>query len=940
MKKRDDLGHHWQQMVQVYNPERQQKPYWEDRCLQQLKMAGEYVKHMDDRYGDLVEETAVYVNEYMEKHAYVSKEVCEEVEKRLTVLSGPLKGIKVHCVSHAHIDMNWMWGFHETVEVVLATLDTMVNLLEEYPDFTFSQSQASVYRIVERYDQNLLEKIKKYVKEGRFEISASTWVEHDKNMVGSESFARHLLYTRNYLCDTFDMKPEDFTIDFEPDTFGHSAFVPDVLSQAGIKYYYHCRGLNDTYLYKWISPSGASIIGYSEPVWYGNSITTGSFIHIPMLAKEIGINETMFVYGVGDHGGGPSRQDIQRIRDISSWPLMPNLVFSTYKNFFDAVAEREPYLPVVEGEINPLFTGCYTSTSRIKMANKYGEKSLMSTEFAATMANQINEHPYDFKGLESSWEKHLFNQFHDILPGCGINFTLEHALGNFQEILAVNNVIKRKALEAIASNIDTRHIRHETAETGTAESAGFGVDLRALVDNKGISYGTGLTQRGRYSGGTRLYTLFNHTQYTRHENVEIVLWDYREDLDKICIYNSQGKVLDFIIEGSHFNQYWGHWFTKLIVKPEIPAFGYEVIIISSDGEGHEKSKIDTDSRTKTPPKYCLENRYISVTFDPVTMDIISLYSKLEDCELLSEKGSNFRYIKEDSKTASAWVIGDYVTVDNCLKEVTERKFENNALYARASFKMKVNGSILEVMYTIGCDDQHIHVHVKNHWNEIGCEGFTPQLQYKLDLKNPCKTYSFNVPMGLVDREPANDDLAGLDFAYANQPSSCGLYVCSDSKYGYRTLENSMALSLIRSSRSPNSHPENGTHLTDFIIGTGDITDAYREASFLNIPVESVNIPLNQTGQLPLNKSFMSLDTTSIIITSVKKAQNGEGIIIKFYLNSDQDEKILLRLPKTIKGAYLSDVLENALQELTNYNENKLILIAKARGLSIIRVIFD
>ena len=125
------------------------------------------------------------------------------------------KALTVLLIAHAHIDMNWMWGFNETVSLTVSTFETMLKLMEEYPQFKFSQSQASVYRIVEEYAPYLLPEIRQRIKEGRWEVTASTWVENDKNMSSAESMSRHLLYTRNYLSELLDIDKESLNIDFE-----------------------------------------------------------------------------------------------------------------------------------------------------------------------------------------------------------------------------------------------------------------------------------------------------------------------------------------------------------------------------------------------------------------------------------------------------------------------------------------------------------------------------------------------------------------------------------------------------------------------------------------------------------------------------------------------------------------------------------------------------
>ncbi|MDR0601224.1 MAG: hypothetical protein LBG42_02480, partial [Treponema sp.] len=121
----------------------------------------------------------------------LSGRAVEETEALLLPLAAEAKSFEFRCIAHAHIDMNWMWGYNETVSVTLATMRTMLDMMNEYPGFTFSQSQASVYRIVEQFDPAMFEEIRRRVKEGRWEITASTWVECDKNMPSGESLTRH-----------------------------------------------------------------------------------------------------------------------------------------------------------------------------------------------------------------------------------------------------------------------------------------------------------------------------------------------------------------------------------------------------------------------------------------------------------------------------------------------------------------------------------------------------------------------------------------------------------------------------------------------------------------------------------------------------------------------------------------------------------------------------
>ena len=136
---------------------------------------------------------------------------------------------------------------------------------------------------------------------------------------------RHILYTKRYLSRLLDISPDSIKIDFEPDTFGHNANVPEILQNGGVDYYYHCRAHDQYFLYNWESPSGKRVLVFRDPRWYNGTVEYDSFVTDPLFCHEHGVDVNLFVYGVGDHGGGPTRRDVERIIDMSSWPLYPTI---------------------------------------------------------------------------------------------------------------------------------------------------------------------------------------------------------------------------------------------------------------------------------------------------------------------------------------------------------------------------------------------------------------------------------------------------------------------------------------------------------------------------------------------------------------------------------------------------------------------------------------
>ena len=255
--------------------------YWADRIISQLEYANESERLYNFGFNEIIDKAIESVYTANKSEGAITKKTVLKTEKDLMPLSEYMKRFTLFCVAHAHIDMNWMWRYDETVSITLDTFRTMLDLMDEYPKFTFSQSQASVYRIVEENDPEMLKQIKKKVKEGRWEVAASTWVEADKNMPSGESKAKHILYTKKYLSKLLDIPYESFDLDYEPDTFGHSLNDPEVLNQAGIRYYYHARALNKIAAYRWQAPSGAEVLVYNDPTHYNGKITTAPVLLVP-----------------------------------------------------------------------------------------------------------------------------------------------------------------------------------------------------------------------------------------------------------------------------------------------------------------------------------------------------------------------------------------------------------------------------------------------------------------------------------------------------------------------------------------------------------------------------------------------------------------------------------------------------------------------------------
>ena len=889
---------------------------WAERIISELEFAYKLLE-LKKECERFVKEAVHSLYEELKSGGCITEKTVKKTEKILEPMSKLAKDFTIIHVGHAHIDMNWMWGYHETVAVTLDTFRTVLDLMEEYPEFTFAQSQASVYKIVEEHHPKMLESIKKHVKEGRWEITASTWVEADKNMPNTESLVRHILYTKQYLSDLFKFDKEYLMIDFEPDTFGHSKFIPTILQAGGVKYYYHCRGHDKEVAYRWRSPSG-EILVYREPFWYNGLPTSDMALYAVEFFKTYGSKYALKVYGVGDHGGGPTRRDIEKILRMKEYPIYPNVKFGTYREFFKRLEDVRNKLPIVEDELNFIFDGCYTTQSRIKMANRLSEAAIEETEKFLVFSNLLSGYEYPIEKIKEAWINILFNHFHDIIPGSGVTETREYAMGLFQKTMAILLSQKKNSLYEIALNIDTQNlIKNGNGKLEISEGAG--------VAFKSEDYKVSQDSRGR--GIKRIYHIFNPSLKRRKEIVEIILWDWEGDLDRLVVKNADGEKVPHQFVEKRLKHYWGHHYIELLIAADIPAFGYSTYMIEEKPAEEPKIEFFKDPRVQKPREYVLENENLRAVFDLSTAKLISLFDKESKIEYIDSKcgGAYFRLILEDinSQTnemlaqANAWVVGRYLDIIDIHRNVKIKRGTCGELRNSIVFEFKFGkSSKLNVEVLLDKDDKMLKFKSIVDFREFSDleSDITPQLSFYVPLNFKCEKYIFDVPMGVIERQECDIDVPGLSFSCA-RASDRTLGIFSKTKYGYRVKDNSISLTLIRASHSPDMYPEIGEHKIEFaILADNKYVNDYSlmELSYNYNHDPTVISNSVHSGKLPAIASFAKVKSGSSVVSSIKFAENRKDrLIIRLYEVEGKMDEVVIEF-KTLKpsDAWFVDLNED------------------------------
>lgn len=357
--------------------------------------------------------------------------------------------VRVRMIGNAHIDPVWLWQWPEGYQEVRATFQSAIDRLDEYPDFVFTCDSSLFFRWIEESDPELFERIRERVAEGRFEIVGGWWIEPDCNIPSGESFVRQALYGQRYLHEKLGVTA---TTGANIDSFGHNATIPQILRKSGIDSYVFLRPGPDENaelpgpLFRWESPDGSHVLAYRIPHEYcAPKDDVGRHVERAIASLPSGREGLAVFYGVGNHGGGPTKANLEQIAQ------MPGLEPSSLREFFDAV---DGDLPTWRGELQHHAPGCYTTHSGIKRWNRRAENLLQRAEKWSAVADHIGAQPYPLAELTEAWKLLLFNQFHDTLAGTSIEPAYEDARDQIGHASSIAALAFNRAVQSIARRID------------------------------------------------------------------------------------------------------------------------------------------------------------------------------------------------------------------------------------------------------------------------------------------------------------------------------------------------------------------------------------------------------------------------------------------------------------------------------------------------------
>jgi len=878
-----------------------------------------------------------------------------QAEKVLSPIAKAAKSYTIHCVGHAHIDMNWQWPWPETVAVVNDTFGTVLRLMDEFEDFRFTQSQASVYEIARQYHPELFEQIRRRVAEGRWEVAAVHWVEGDKNLVCGESLARHLLYTRRYMAEQFALRPADAALDWEPDTFGHACTIPSIVSRGGVRRYYLCRcGAGDRPpVFWWRGPDGSRVLVNRETTWYLNHVGTHNAAAMAAFCRKTGLTDWMLVYGVGDHGGGPTRRDIMLAGEMNSWPVYPSFRFATTGSFYDILEAAGARWPTVEGELNYEFTGCYTSQSAIKRANRACESNLQRAESAAAVAWRAAGRQYPAGQLREAWVKTLFGHFHDILPGSCVPATRDYHLGKAQEVLAASGMIQTNALRALAGMIDTSFAGPAApAEPRQPAARAFGAGAGRSSDGGDVSAAT------HAASAKSALVVFNPTLAPRSEVVTATLWNVGS-AGPFVVRGPDGRAVPAqqVAAGS----YWGHEFVELAFPTSVGALGFSAHVIEQGEADSPAGAVRCAAVMHGPERVrygelAIENEHLAVTFDSRTGGIARLVDKAAGCDLAdpADPLAVLEFVLERPRNMSSWVVAEPRRLSAA--EVLSMDYGRQGPHvATVEARLKAGDSDITVTYALSAGSRRLDVRVHVNWLERGrAETGTPSLRMRFPVGVARAGGRYEVPFGSIER-PAQPGLevpalrwADVTGTVPGRKGRAGLALLNDCKHGHSLAGSTLRLNLIRSTYSPDASPEIGEHEINLSLAPHGRplaeAELHRMAAALNQPLAVVNTDVHGGPMPPSASGVAACKPAGVVACGVKKAEDDDALIFRLLETAGRRASAAVSLDPRLMGKVAAavevDLLERPLARSTaKLAANGFRVAVPARGIASVKVSF-
>ena len=827
-----------------------------------------------------------------------------------------LAEVHLNLTGNSHIDAAWLWPWTETVDVVKRTFTTALQLMNEYPGYTYSQSAAQYTAwMAEKYPQ-LNEQIRQRVQDGRWEIVGGMWIEPDLNLPDGETEVRQLLIGQRYFQSTYGVTAR---IGWNPDSFGYNWQLPQIYKRSGLDYFVTQKmHWNDTNqlplrLFWWESPDGSKVLTYFptdyahtdlDPVRLSRDFAQSS-------ERNPGLTDMMDLYGVGDHGGGPTRAILDQgehyiaatepVKDSTTAQstlamAMPTMRFGTAQHYFDTVQPKlnadsstwnydkiqggykidaspagEVSIPTWRDELYfEYHRGIFTTQAKHKANMRHSEVATIDAEKLASLA-WLNGSAYPAEAFRDSWKKITFNTFHDLAAGSGIGVIYKDAQADYTEVFRSDREIAQEALGTLAAAVDTR-----------------------------------------VKGDTPIL-VFNPLAWARNETVQVKV-QMPAAAGAVSLLDPQQHPVPTQLVSQDTKT---HTFTLLARVDDVPSLGYKVLhAVAEEGKPHTQN-IALDASDQGA-QITLSNGLLRVTVARSNGCITSLVNLKTKVDAIAPNacGNQLQTFVDTPKNYDAWNI-DPGTLDHFtpIEQVDSITLVDRGP-VRATVHIVRSWQKSKFVQDISLDAGADEVDVRNHvdWHETHV-----LLKAAFPLSATAAKATYEIPYGTIERtterknswQQAQFEVPAMRWADLGNEDQ-GLSLLNDSKYGYDAAGNMLRLSLLRSPTWPDPEADRGAQ--DFRYALYPHAGSWKQAETmhrgyeLNYPVTAVQVAAH-SGSQPPEHSWISVENANVSLTAVKKAEDDNALVFRLVEWAGQSSMVKLHLPAGATGAFEANLME-------------------------------
>lgn len=837
------------------------------------------------------------------------------LRQTLQPLGDWLKQRQISLLGHAHLDLAWLWPVSETWEAAERTFKSVLALQQDFSDLTFCHSTPALYAWIEHHRPDLFQAIQQQVATGRWEVVAGLWVEPELNLVSGESLVRQVLYGQHYVQAKFgNLSP----IAWLPDSFGFCWQLPQILKQGGVEYFVTQKLCwNDTTefphsVFWWRSPDGTQLFSIMAPA-IGESIDPVKMAAFAQTWEaQTGVKQALWLPGVGDHGGGPTRDMLEAAQRWQQSPLFPQLESTTAYDFLHTLESTAQEVPVWEDELYLEFhRGCYTTHADQKWCNRRCESLLYQAELFASLATLISGTAYPKAKLETTWKQVLFNQFHDILPGSAIPEVYQDANRDWREVEQVGTQILQDSLRAIVAKIK---IPPSPLNKGSARGREISIEnSNDTTSSAGIS-----------NDGIPLVpvVVFNSLNWQRSEVVSLQLPENFNPSQGWHVIDLEGNVVPCQMQPSQP--------ALLFLASDIPSVGYRVFWL--------KQNLDSPAQSQQayPQDFGLENEYLRVNVDPDTGDLTSVFDKINHQEVLSGPGNQLQFFQDRGQYWDAWNIdpnyADYPLPPAKLQAI--QWLAHGPLQSRLQVIRQFGQSQFFQDYVLETGSAVLKIETRVDWQE---GQVLAKVAFPLTVQASYATYE--VPCGAIRRpthsspepleptEAAKWEVPALHWADLSN-STYGASLLNDCKYGYDAQLNQLRLSLLRSPNWPDPNADRGWHQFTYALyphsGSWQAAQTPQRGYELNQPLQVVLSqpahPIPTGALLPVGQ-LIHLQASNLILMAFKQAEvDPNQWVLRCYECCGETAQLSLQSDLNLVMQQPVDVLERPISALVKEAE--------------------